>query len=56
MPAHLLLNAGHDTADLRDLENDVRRIREQGDERWYENAKGQKVRIYKGLKQTFIND
>ena len=55
MPAHMLINAGHDTADLKNLESDVRKIRKQGDERWTTNSKGQKVRYYKNLKQTYIN-
>jgi len=55
MPAHMLFNAGHDTADLRDLESNVKKIRKQGDERWYTNSRGQQVRVYKNLKQTFID-
>lgn len=55
MPAHMLINAGHDTADLKDLEFNVKKIRQQGEEKWYTNSKGQRVRVYKNLKQTFIN-
>lgn len=55
MPAHMLFNAGHDTADLRNLESNVKRIRQQGDERWSTDSQGRKVRHYKNLKQTFID-
>lgn len=54
MPGHMLINAGHDTSDLRNLESDVRKIRKQGEERWETDTQGRKVRYYKGLKQTFI--
>jgi len=45
------INVSHNSPDMRDLQNDVRKIREQNETRYFTTADGKTVMIYKNLKR-----
>lgn len=46
------INVSQDSPDMRDLQNDVRTIKEQNAVRYYTTADGKTIMIYKNLKRT----
>lgn len=46
------INVSQNTPDIRDLQNDVRAIREQNAVKYYTTADGKTIMIYKNLKRT----
>lgn len=53
LPDSMLINAGYDSPDLKPLEKDVKKIREQGDTKHFTDHKGRKVIKYKSLTRIY---
>ena len=47
------INMSGNNADLRNLENDVRDIKKQGERRYFTDSNGRTVETYKNLKRIY---